>query len=98
MRVVPIDLPGVLLIEPRVFTDERGIFFESYHARALADAGVTATFVQDNVSRSKKNVLRGLHYQVERAQGKLVRAASGEIFDVVVDLLRSSPQFGRAAS
>jgi dTDP-4-dehydrorhamnose 3,5-epimerase len=85
----------VLLIEPKVFGDARGFFFESYNARGLAEAGVTATFVQDNHSRSGRNVLRGLHYQIEHAQGKLVRVIEGEVFDVAVDLRRSSPTFGR---
>ena len=82
MKVTPTALPGVLLLEPRVFSDDRGFFFESFNARAFADAtGVDAGFVQDNHSHSRRNVLRGLHYQVEQAQGKLVRAASGEVFD-----------------
>jgi dTDP-4-dehydrorhamnose 3,5-epimerase len=96
MRVVPTALPDVKLIEPRVFGDERGFFFESWNARAFAEAGLPATFVQDNHSRSVRGVLRGLHYQIEHAQGKLVRAVSGEVFDVVVDLRRSSPSFGRS--
>jgi dTDP-4-dehydrorhamnose 3,5-epimerase len=79
-----------------VFGDERGFFFESWNARALAEAGIDATFVQDNHSRSRRGVLRGLHYQVEHAQGKLVRAAIGEVFDVAVDLRRSSSTFGRS--
>jgi dTDP-4-dehydrorhamnose 3,5-epimerase len=96
MRVVPTALPDVKLIEPRVFGDERGFFFESWNARAFAEAGLPATFVQDNHSRSVRGVLRGLHYQIEHAQGKLVRAVSGEVFDVVVDMRRSSPSFGRS--
>lgn len=96
MKVTPTALPGVLLIEPRVFSDDRGFFFESWNARALAAAGIDATFVQDNHSRSRRGVLRGLHYQVEHAQGKLVRAVVGEAFDVVVDLRRSAPTFGRS--
>ena len=96
MKVTPLALPEVLLIEPRVFGDERGFFYESWNERAFADAGIAATFVQDNHSRSRRNVLRGLHYQIEHAQGKLVRAIAGEVFDVVVDLRRSSPNFGRA--
>jgi dTDP-4-dehydrorhamnose 3,5-epimerase len=95
MKVTPTALPGVLLIEPRVFSDDRGFFFESWNARALAAAGIDATFVQDNHSRSRRGVLRGLHYQIEHAQGKLVRAVVGEAFDVVVDLRRSAPTFGR---
>jgi len=94
MKVTPTALPGVLVIEPRVFSDDRGFFFESWNARALAEAGIDATFVQDNHSRSRRGVLRGLHYQIRNAQGKLVRAVIGEAFDVVVDLRRSSPTFG----
>jgi dTDP-4-dehydrorhamnose 3,5-epimerase len=98
MNVIQTSLPGLLLIEPRVFGDERGFFFESFNARAFQDAtGVAAEFVQDNHSHSRRGVLRGLHYQVERAQGKLVRAATGEVFDAVVDLRRSSPAFGKWA-
>jgi len=95
MKVTPTALPGVLVVEPRVFSDDRGFFFESWNARALAAAGVDAQFVQDNHSRSRRGVLRGLHYQVEHAQGKLVRAVIGSVFDVVVDLRRSAPTFGR---
>jgi len=96
MRVTPTAIAGVLVIEPEVFADERGFFFESFNARAFAEAtGVAATFVQDNHSRSVRNTLRGLHYQIRQPQGKLVRVAAGEVFDVVVDLRRSSPTFGR---
>ena len=95
MNVTPTALPDVKLVEPRVFGDERGFFFESWNRRALAAAGLEAEFVQDNHSRSRRGVLRGLHYQVAHAQGKLVRVVSGEVFDVVVDLRRSSPTFGR---
>lgn len=95
MKVTPTELPDVLLIEPRVFSDDRGFFFESWNQRALAAAGLVAEFVQDNHSRSVRNVLRGLHYQVEHAQGKLVRVCAGEVFDVAVDIRRSSPTFGR---
>jgi dTDP-4-dehydrorhamnose 3,5-epimerase len=95
MKVTPTDLPDVLLIEPRVFADERGFFFESYNRRALAEVGLVGEFVQDNHSRSKRGVLRGLHYQIAHAQGKLVRVISGEVFDVAVDIRRSSPTFGR---
>jgi len=98
MRVTPSAIADVLVIEPRVFADERGFFFESFNARAFAQAtGVTAKFVQDNHSRSVRNTLRGLHYQIQQTQGKLVRAVAGEIFDVVVDLRRSSPTFGKWA-
>ena len=96
MKATPSALPDVLIVEPRVFGDERGFFFESYNRRALADAGVDAEFVQDNHSRSRRGVLRGLHYQIERAQGKLVRVTEGEVFDVAVDIRRSSPTFARA--
>ena len=95
MRVTATAIPDVRLIEPRVFEDDRGFFYESWNARTLAAAGIDATFVQDNHSRSRHGVLRGLHYQIEHAQGKLVRAVSGEVYDVVVDLRRSSPTFGR---
>jgi len=96
MIVTPTSLPGVCLVEPRVFSDDRGFFFESWNARVLAEAGIDAMFVQDNHSRSRRGVVRGLHYQIEHAQGKLVRAAVGEAFDVVVDLRRGSPTFGRS--
>ena len=95
MRVVPTTLPDVLLIEPSVFGDQRGFFFESWNRRAFSEAGVEAEFVQDNHSRSGHNVLRGLHYQIEHAQGKLVRVCAGTVFDVAIDIRRSSPTFGR---
>jgi dTDP-4-dehydrorhamnose 3,5-epimerase len=95
MRAVPTAIPDVLVVEPRVFEDVRGFFFESWNRRAFAEAGIDADFVQDNHSRSRRGVLRGLHYQVEHAQGKLVRVTVGEVFDVAVDLRRSSPTFGR---
>ena len=95
MRVEPTALRDVLLIEPKVFGDARGFFFESWNRRAFAAAGIDAEFVQDNHSRSHRGVLRGLHYQIEHAQGKLVRVIEGEVFDVAVDLRRSSPTFGR---
>ena len=88
-------LPGALLLEPRAFPDDRGFFCETYRANELAELGITETFVQDNHSRSTRGVLRGLHYQIERAQGKLVRCVIGEVYDVAVDLRRSSPTFGR---
>jgi dTDP-4-dehydrorhamnose 3,5-epimerase len=94
MRVLPTAIPDVLVVEPRVFEDVRGFFFESWNRRAFAEAGIDADFVQDNHSRSRRGVLRGLHYQVEHAQGKLVRVTVGEVFDVAVDLRRSSPTFG----
>ena len=95
MRIEPTAIPDVLLVEPKVHGDARGFFFESYNRRALAAAGIDVEFVQDNHSRSRRGVLRGLHYQIEHAQGKLVRVADGEVFDVAVDLRRRSPTFGR---
>jgi dTDP-4-dehydrorhamnose 3,5-epimerase len=94
MKVTETALPGLLMLEPKVFRDTRGYFLESYNERTLAEAGVRERFVQDNHSFSTRNVVRGLHYQV-RPQAKLVRAAVGEILDVTVDLRRSSPTFGR---
>jgi dTDP-4-dehydrorhamnose 3,5-epimerase len=96
VNVAPTVLPEVLVLAPRVFADDRGFFYESWNARVLAEAGIAAAFVQDNHSRSRRGVVRGLHYQIERPQGKLVRVTAGEVFDVVVDLRRSSPRFGRA--
>jgi dTDP-4-dehydrorhamnose 3,5-epimerase len=99
MKVSSTALPEVLVIEPRVFADERGYFFESHNQREFeAAAGPHTTFVQDNQSRSKKNVLRGLHYQNPQPQGKLVRVLAGEVFDVAVDIRRSSPDFGKWTS
>ncbi len=96
MKITPTAIADVLIVEPQVFADERGFFFESFNERAFAQAtGIQAKFVQDNHSRSVKNTLRGLHYQVRQAQGKLVRAVAGEVFDVVVDLRRGSPTFGQ---
>jgi dTDP-4-dehydrorhamnose 3,5-epimerase len=95
MIVKETTLPGVLLIEPRVFSDARGVFWETYHAQRYADAGIPATFVQDNASRSVRGTLRGLHYQLRRPQGKLVWVSWGQVFDVVVDIRRGSPHFGR---
>jgi dTDP-4-dehydrorhamnose 3,5-epimerase len=96
MKVSATELEGVKVIEPRVFGDDRGFFLESYNERAFEATGLDARFVQDNHSGSGCGVLRGLHYQVEHAQGKLVRVAVGEVYDVVVDLRRSSPTFGRS--
>ena len=96
MKVTPTALADVLLIEPRVFGDARGYFFEGYNRRAFAQAGIDVEFVQDNHSRSERGVLRGLHYQIEHAQGKLVRVVSGEVYDVAVDMRRSSSTFGRS--
>jgi dTDP-4-dehydrorhamnose 3,5-epimerase len=96
VKVEPASLPEVLVIEPRVFSDPRGHFFESYNRREFARAtGIDVEFVQDNQSRSGRNVLRGLHYQVRQPQGKLVRVSVGEIWDVAVDLRRGSSTYGR---
>ncbi len=95
MKLIPTNLPGVLIIEPRVFRDERGFFLETYHAQRYREAGLDVTFVQDNHSRSMRGTLRGLHWQAERPQGKLVRALVGEVFDVAVDIRLDSPTFGR---
>jgi dTDP-4-dehydrorhamnose 3,5-epimerase len=96
MKVIPMPIPDVLILEPKVFGDERGFFLESFNARGFRDAvGGDVHFVQDNHSRSRRGVLRGLHYQIRQPQGKLVRVASGRVFDVAIDLRRSSPTFGR---
>ncbi len=97
MKVEALTIPGVLLITPKVFGDVRGFFMESWNRRAFAAAGLDLDFVQDNHSRSQQGVLRGLHYQIHQPQGKLVRVVSGAVFDVAVDLRRSSPHFGRWA-
>jgi dTDP-4-dehydrorhamnose 3,5-epimerase len=99
MNVIACELPGVLILEPKVFGDERGFFYESFNARSFEQAtGLKPDFVQDNHSRSQKGVLRGLHYQLEHTQGKLVRVTAGEVLDVAVDIRRSSPTFGRWVS
>ena len=96
MQVIQTTIPDVLILQPQVFGDERGFFFESFNAQAFAQAtGLTPNFVQDNHSRSQRGVLRGLHYQVQQAQGKLVRVTAGEVYDVAVDLRRQSPTFGQ---
>lgn len=95
MRFIPCDIPGPVIIEPKVFGDERGFFLESWNLAAFAEAGFDLTFVQDNHSRSSRGVLRGLHYQEPNPQGKLVRVANGSVFDVAVDIRRSSATFGR---
>lgn len=95
MKVSPTGIAGVLALEPQVFADERGFFFESWNAGAFGASGISVAFVQDNHSRSRQGTLRGLHYQLRQPQGKLVRVVAGEVFDVVVDLRRSSPSFGR---
>lgn len=95
MNIIETALPGVLIIEPRVFGDQRGFFMETWNAKAFADAGLDLGFVQDNHSRSQKGVLRGLHFQNPAPQGKLVRVTRGAVFDVAVDLRKSSPTFGK---
>ena len=96
MKTTHLDIPDVVRFEPKVFGDDRGFFFESFNHRQFEDAiGRSVQFVQDNHSRSVKGVLRGLHYQLHRAQGKLVRVVHGEVFDVAVDIRRSSPTFGK---
>lgn len=95
MNFIETDLPGVIVIEPKVFGDDRGFFMESWNARAFEQAGITGPWVQDNHSRSARGVLRGLHYQMRQTQGKLVRVTAGAVFDVAVDIRRSSPSFGK---
>ena len=95
MKATKTSLAGVLILEPRVFGDERGFFLESYNRKTMAEVGIRENFVQDNHSFSVRHVLRGLHYQVQRPQGKLIRVVAGEILDVSLDLRRSSPSFGR---
>ena len=97
MKVIQTSLPGAVVIEPQVFGDARGFFYESYNQAKYAAAGITATFVQSNVSRSSKGVLRGLHYQWPHPQGKLVSVLEGEVYDVAVDIRRGSPSFGQWA-
>ena len=95
MKITPTPLQGILLIEPRVFQDERGFFLESYQKQNFSEAGILFDFVQDNHSKSCQGVLRGLHYQIKQPQGKLLRVVVGEIFDVALDLRRNSPDFGK---
>ena len=95
MIVKETPLPGLLVIEPRVFRDDRGFFWETHHASRYAEAGIADPFIQDNASRSTRGTLRGLHYQLERPQGKLVWVVRGEVFDVAVDIRKSSPTFGK---
>lgn len=96
MQVTPTAIPDVIILEPKIFGDDRGFFFESFNARGFRDAtGLDRDFVQDNHSKSARNVLRGLHYQVQQPQGKLVRVVQGEVFDVAVDIRRASPNFGK---
>ena len=95
MKVIKTKIPDVVIIEPRIFGDSRGFFYESFNAKVFAEqTGITAQFVQDNHSRSNRGVLRGLHYQIQNSQGKLVRVLRGEVFDVAVDISKSSPTFG----
>lgn len=94
MQFTSTELPGIILIQPKIFADERGFFLESYRKDRFSAAGIQADFVQDNHSASTQGVLRGLHYQIRQPQGKLVRVVAGEVFDVAVDLRRSSPTFG----
>jgi dTDP-4-dehydrorhamnose 3,5-epimerase len=95
MKVTETDLPGVLVLEPKVYGDERGFFMESYNRRGFAELGLPTEYVQDNHSRSARGVLRGIHYQIRQPQGKLVRVVRGAVYDVAVDLRRGSPGFGR---
>lgn len=95
MIFTPTSIPDVILLEPRVFGDARGFFMETYQAKQFANAGIYADFVQDNHSGSQKGILRGMHYQIRQAQAKLVRVIAGEVYDVVVDLRKSSPTFGK---
>jgi len=95
MKIIETSIPDVKIIEPKVFGDERGFFMETWNERAFSEAGIDANFVQDNHSRSVKNTLRGLHYQIKQPQGKLVRVTRGEVFDVAVDLRKNSPTFGQ---
>ena len=95
MKVQSTQIPGVLIVEPTVFGDDRGFFLESFNEREMRNIGIDAHFVQDNHSRSQRNVLRGLHYQISQPQGKLVRVVSGKVFDVAVDIRRDSQAFGK---
>ena len=97
MKVTPLGIPEVLLIEPKVFGDARGFFLETFHAERYAEAGITGRFVQDNMSRSSHGILRGLHLQNPRTQGKLVHVVEGEVFDVAVDVRVGSPSFGKCS-
>jgi len=95
VKFIPTEIPGLIIVEPEVFGDHRGFFMETWHADKFAEGGIDAQFVQDNHSRSSQGILRGLHYQIEQPQGKLVQVLSGEVFDVAVDLRRNSPAFGK---
>ena len=97
MQVIPTSIPDLLIIEPKVFGDDRGFFFESFNQRRFAElTSITDQFVQDNHSKSARNVLRGLHYQIQQPQGKLVRVVAGEVFDIAVDIRKNSPTFGKS--
>ena len=98
MKIYPTEIPEVMLIEPQVFGDSRGFFMETYQQRQFTEVGIAAEFVQDNHSGSRQGILRGLHYQIHQPQGKLVRIVAGEVYDVAVDLRRSSPTFGQSAA
>ncbi|MEB4593011.1 dTDP-4-dehydrorhamnose 3,5-epimerase [Candidatus Thiothrix sp. Deng01] len=95
MKITPTAIPEVLILEPQVYGDARGFFMETWNAKAFAEAGLDLNFVQDNHSRSRQGILRGLHYQIQHPQGKLVRVTQGKVFDVAVDLRQSSPTFGQ---
>jgi len=95
MKFIATDIPGVIVVEPQVFRDERGFFLETYHQRKYQEGGIDAVFVQDNHSQSERGAIRGLHAQIRRSQGKLVRVIEGEVFDVAVDIRRGSPHFGQ---
>ncbi|MBO0611815.1 dTDP-4-dehydrorhamnose 3,5-epimerase [Thiothrix fructosivorans] len=97
MKIIPTTIPDVLILEPQVFGDARGFFLETWNSKTFADAGLNLNFVQDNHSRSGQGILRGMHYQIQNPQGKLVRVTSGKVFDVAVDLRQSSPTFGQWA-
>ena len=97
MKIISTSLPGVYIIEPQVYSDDRGFFLETYHQRKYADAGINCNFVQDNLSRSVHSTLRGLHYQLEHAQAKLIQVIRGVVFDVVADIRCGSPHFGHWA-
>lgn len=98
MKVIPTALPGVLILEPRIFSDDRGFFFESFAAQRYAEAGIDLVFVQDNVSRSRRDTLRGLHFQEPYAQGKLVFVTRGSVLDVAIDVRKGSPTFGKSVA
>jgi dTDP-4-dehydrorhamnose 3,5-epimerase len=95
MNVIKTEIPDVLILEPKVFADDRGWFFESFNSKSFSSQVAPATFFQDNHSKSRKHVLRGLHYQIQQPQGKLIRVVAGEVFDVAVDIRRNSPSFGK---